>query len=139
MNTSTSSTSSQNPTLTSILDLLKQQQNKDDVYLSSPSTPTDIDAEKDKTNISNYFNELEPITIPIDNSSFTNLIVYVRFQTNQDLFDKWLKDNNITPKYKYSSMYFLERIPKTMLNIISSNNLNFVETTFEVPLNTGVK
>lgn len=139
VNTSTSSTSSQNPTLTSILDLLKQQQNKDDVYLSSPSTPTDIDAEKDKTNISNYFNEIEPITIPIDNSSFTNLIVYVRFQTNQDLFDKWLKDNNITPKYKYSSMYFLERIPKTMLNTITSTNLSFIETTFEVPLNTGIK
>lgn len=136
---STSSTSTQNPTLTNILDLLKKQQNEDDVYLSSPSTPIDIDAEKDKTNTSNYYNESDQTTTPPDNSTFTNLVVYVRFQTNQDLFDKWLKDNNITPKYKYSSMYFLERIPKTMLNIITNTNLSFVETTFEVPLNTGVK
>lgn len=141
VNTSSSSTSStsstSNTTLQSILDLLKKQQEKDDIYLSSSNTDTDTEAEKDKTNTNNYFNDSSSSSTSstVDNTNFTNLILYVRFLTNQDLIDSWLKTNSITPKYKYSSMYFLERISKTMIDTIK--NLEYVEQVFEVPLSTG--
>lgn len=95
------------------------------------------DYNKDKLSTDNSIYttvNMTPSTI-ISDDNYINLMIYIRYQTNQDTFDKWLLDNKITPKYKYSSMYFLERIEKN--SIKSIKDLPYVEKVFEVPLNTG--
>jgi len=131
-----SSTTDVNPTLSLILDSIKKQETVNDVYLTDSQNNSNTDSQKDATNINNYLNTPSTSIVVVDDSKYTNLMVYVRFQTNQDLYDNWLKTNNIIPKYKYSSVYFLERLEKTYIDII--NKLEYVEKTFEVPLNTGV-
>ena len=131
-----SSTTDVNPTLSLILDSIKKQETVNDVYLTDSQNNSNTDSQKDATNINNYLNTPSTSVVVVDDSKYTNLMVYVRFQTNQDLYDNWLKTNNIIPKYKYSSVYFLERLEKTYIDII--NKLEYVEKTFEVPLNTGV-
>ena len=67
--------------------------------------------------------------------NYTNLMVYVRFQTNIDKTDAYFKSENIIPKIKYGNVYFLERIYKTKINDIKSQD--FIQEVFEIPITTG--
>ena len=67
--------------------------------------------------------------------NYFNVIIYVRFQTNMDKLDDWLKAENITPKIKYANMYFLERVYVTKVQEIKK--LEYVESAFDLKLTVG--
>lgn len=72
---------------------------------------------------------------PKTDKNYTNLMVYVRFQTNIDKTDAYFKSENIIPKIKYGNVYFLVRIYNTKINDIKSQD--FIEEVFEIPISTG--
>lgn len=67
--------------------------------------------------------------------NYSNLIIYVRFQTNMDKLDDYLKANNITPKIKHANMYYLERVYATKIQEIKK--LNYLEQVFDLKLTVG--
>jgi hypothetical protein len=113
----------------------------DQVILNTENIDSVIknDTEVDKNVQENNPFVAENMDIYVENpevdKNYTNLMVYVRFQTNIDKMDAYLKTENITPKIKYGNIYFLERIYKTEINDIKSQN--FIEKVFEIPIATG--
>lgn len=67
--------------------------------------------------------------------NYVNLLVYVRFQTNIDKMDNYLRTIGISPEIKYGNMYFLRRIYRTTVSDIK--NQPFIEKIFDLPLNIG--
>lgn len=72
---------------------------------------------------------------PDVDKNYVNLLVYVRFQTNIDKMDAYLRTLGITPLIKYGNVYLLVRVYKT--TVIDIKNQPFIEKVFELNLNTG--
>ena len=73
---------------------------------------------------------------PNVDKNYTNLLIYVRFQTNIDKIDAYLKTLGITPEIKYGNMYFLKRIYYT--TVVDIKSQDFIEKVFEIALSFGV-
>jgi hypothetical protein len=73
---------------------------------------------------------------PTSDKNYTNLLIYVRFQTNIDKMDAYLKLLGITPEIKYGNMYFLKRIYAT--TVVDIKSQDFIEKIFEIPLTSGM-
>ena len=72
---------------------------------------------------------------PISDKNYTNLLIYVRFQTNIDKMDAYFKLLGMTPEIKYGNMYFLKRVYAT--TVVDIKSQDFIEKIFEIPLSTG--
>lgn len=66
---------------------------------------------------------------------YTNLLIYVRFQTNIDKMNAYFKTVGLSPMINYGNMYFLKRVYATQ--VVDIKSLDFVEKVFEIPLTTG--
>lgn len=72
---------------------------------------------------------------PTSDKNYTNLLIYVRFQTNIDKMDAYFKMLGLTPEIKYGNMYFLKRVYAT--TVVDIKTQDFIEKIFEIPLATG--
>ena len=82
-----------------------------------------------KTNMDSYEED------PNVDKNYINLLIYVRFQTNIDKMDEYLKKIGITPEIKYGNVYFLKRVYYTTVSDIKLQG--FIEKVFEIPISTG--
>ncbi len=67
--------------------------------------------------------------------NYTNLLIYVRFQTNIDKMDSYLGTIGIIPEIHYGNMYFLKRVYATTVTDIKAQA--FIEKIFDIPINMG--
>ena len=72
---------------------------------------------------------------PNVDKNYSNLLIYVRFQTNIDKMDAYLKTLGITPEIKYGNMYFLKRIYAT--TVVDIKSQDFIEKVFVISLTIG--
>lgn len=72
---------------------------------------------------------------PVSDKNYTNLMIYVRFQTNIDKMDAYLKLLGMTPEIKYGNVYFLKRVYAT--TVVDIKSQDFIEKIFEIPLTSG--
>jgi len=72
---------------------------------------------------------------PNVDKNYSNLMVYVRFQTNIDKMDTYLKSIGIIPEIKYGNVYYLKRVYAT--TVVDIKSQNFIEKVFDLSVTNG--
>jgi hypothetical protein len=101
--------------------------------IDEPDTKIDANVEENNPFIKEIMPPFEQD--PTIDKNYYNVLVYVRFQTNIDKMNAYIKTNGLNAKITYGNVFFFERIYVTVLEDIKKQE--YIEKVFEIPLGTG--